>query len=252
MVSHHRCSPYMSSEKSTRLSRLWGKGKGQEGSSSSHANLCAVHLQNKRVTSLCSCHSWFHCILSSLSQQDEHVGDALLSLSLTWYNWYTISALPGEVVGVLFQCRKPQILEPGTQYCLYGSYLSGLLPPSTPSWLSTLTWDHDSELHIKSPFMPSSANKTHVEIHWQAASMTLNSKYKSLLLPLSLSFSLLLSWQALSQLSSRHLSCIYEGRRDNTPSSCLQGFSWVSLVCCSISPSLCCLEYTGKETSEGD
>lgn len=68
---------------------------------------------------------------------------------------------------------------------------------------------------------------------------------------LSVSLSLLLSWQALSQLSSRRLSCIYEGGRDNSHSSCLQGFSWVSRVCCSISPCLSCLEYRGKEASEG-
>lgn len=48
---------------------------------------------------------------------------------------------------------------------LYGSYLCALLPLSIPSCFSTLTRDRDLELHIQSLFMPSSANKTCVEIH---------------------------------------------------------------------------------------
>lgn len=53
--------------------------------------------------------------------------------------------------------------------------------------------DRDSELRVHSLFVPRCANKTHVEIHWQAASMTLNSKYKSLPLALCVCLSLLLS-----------------------------------------------------------
>lgn len=58
--------------------------------------------------------------------------------------------------------------------------------------------------------------------------MALNSKYKSL------SPSPLLSWQALSQLPSHSLSCIYGERRSSANGSCLWGFNCVSLVCCGI------------------
>lgn len=74
--------------------------------------------------------------------------------------------------------------------CMAATSVLCFLPSSQAGCPPLTPWDHDLELHIQSPFMPSSANKTRVEIHWQAASMTLNSKYKSRLLPLCLSLSL--------------------------------------------------------------
>lgn len=76
------------------------------------------------------------------------------------------------------------------------SFSGGQLPPSQevcPHLLREQATEIMIQgLHVPSVLVPRCANKTCAEIHGQAASMTLNSKYKSLPLPLCL-FPLLLS-----------------------------------------------------------
>lgn len=102
--------------------------------------------------------------------------------------------------------------------------------------------DHDSELCVRSLSslaeqtkpMLKSTGRQHPWLWIVNTNLPLSPS-----LSLSFSASLLLSWQALSQLPSRCLSCIYGGERGSTHSSSLWGFSCVSLVCCSIFPCSC-------------